>query len=433
MPLSSGTAIGRRRRVWRIAIGLLLLLLACFAGLDVWSRYRIRVEVARLEEQFGALDAAALQVPPVPDADNRATVARAAAALTVRPENLEVALASFDIRHPSSPVPAAVRAFAEANRAAVRLAADIGTRTKSNWDAGHEPNGVRPPMMEIRTLSDAIWVTALLDMEAGRPDDAAAGLASGLALAASLRQEPNAISQLIRIAVAGRQMEGVHRLFTRAAPSNAALDNLARWLAENREFQPMAAALRGEMSIAHAVFVKMAGGRVDPAAAAIYPESWPSWPRPHLGYFAKVGQPAVRLAHARYLARMRQVLEGHAEPRPRHAPVEPPAPARWDYIEKLSRVFTQGLEHVVDTGHEFTSELGVAEAAVALGRFHFDRGHYPDDLSALVPAYLAAIPLHPYTRKPLTYSRAGNGFALRAEGTDPGAVRQWRPRDWTVR
>jgi hypothetical protein len=425
----------RRRRVWRVVIGLLLLLIGAFVASDVWSRYRVRVEVARLEENYGSLDIASLQAPPVPDADNRATVARAAAGLTVRPDNIGSALSSLTIKHPSSPVSADLRAFAEANRAAVRLAADIRTRRQSNWDAGHKriiSDGSRLPLMEIRTLSDAIWVTAVLDMEAGRPDDAATAIGSGLALAASLRQEPEMISELIRIAVASRQLEGVHQLITRAAPSNAALEDLARWLAENRGPEPMTAALRGEMTMVNAAFTKMAGGRVDPGTATISPDSWPSWPRPHLGYFAQAGRPVVRLAHARYLARMREILEAQSDPRPRPAPPEPSEPARWDYVEKLARVFILGIERAVQTGHEFTSELGATEVAVALRRFELDRGHYPDDLSQLVPAYLTAIPTDPYTRKPPAYAREAGGFTLRAERASTDATHR-RPREWIVK
>ncbi len=425
MPLS-------RRRLWRVAIGLLLLMLVGFASADLWSRYRLRVEIAKLEEQIGSLGVAALRMPDVPEADNRAAVARAAADQTVRPDNLDAALSSLTIKHPSTPVPADVRAFADANRAAVRLAADIRTRTQSNWNVNHEIGGIRPPMMEIRTLSDAIWVTALLDIEAGRPDKGAEAIASGLALAVSLRQEPDAISQLIRIAVATRQIEGVHQLITRSSPSKAALEELARWLSENRAPEPMAFALRGEMRMANELFLKMTAGRVNPDIAMIYPESWPSWPRAHLGYFAQVGRPMVRLAHARYLARMREILDAPSDLQPGLA-AEQPAPARWDYVEKLARVFTRGLDYTIQTGQHFMSELGTAEVAVALRRFQLDHGHYPDGLSALAPHYLPAIPLHPSTRKPPAYARDEAGFTLRAGSTSSSAAPQRRTREWIVR
>ena len=41
-----------------------------------------------------------------------------------------------------------------------------------------------------------------------------------------------------------------------------------------------------------------------------------------------------------------------------------------------------------------------------------DHGSYPDDLAALVPAYLARLPIDPVTGRPPAYARSGDGFTL---------------------
>ena len=70
-----------------------------------------------------------------------------------------------------------------------------------------------------------------------------------------------------------------------------------------------------------------------------------------------------------------------------------------------------------DEGFEqFNSTLNATELAVALRRFRLDHGTYPDDLSALVPAYAARVPIDPFTGQPPVYSRQGAGFHLHAEG-----------------
>jgi len=53
---------------------------------------------------------------------------------------------------------------------------------------------------------------------------------------------------------------------------------------------------------------------------------------------------------------------------------------------------------------------------VALRRFRLDHGSYPDELSALAPAYVASLPIDPFTGRPPIYARRGAGFELHAEG-----------------
>jgi hypothetical protein len=85
------------------------------------------------------------------------------------------------------------------------------------------------------------------------------------------------------------------------------------------------------------------------------------------------------------------------------------ASRRWDSM------FTAGLVRAIESGDQFTSELNAAELAVALRRFRLDRGSYPDELSALVPDYLASVPIDPFTGRPPVYTRKGAGFELHAE------------------
>ena len=76
--------------------------------------------------------------------------------------------------------------------------------------------------------------------------------------------------------------------------------------------------------------------------------------------------------------------------------------------------FTAAIERSIATGDEFSGVLGAAELAVALRRYRLDHGAYPDDLATLVPAYLSAIPVNPFTGKTPVYARQGEGFTLSA-------------------
>jgi hypothetical protein len=309
------------------------------------------------------------------------------------------------------PVPADVRAFVEANRAAIRVADDSRLRRQSNWEADYVSDRGMPPLMELRTLSKAICVSALIDIDEGRPDGAAQTIGAGLAVASTLRQEPSLIAQLIRIAVATVQLQAVQQLIARAEPSKAALQDVARWLAENRMPGPMQPGLLADLKRGHAMMTRLERGQVEylPGVTG-NPPSWFASP------LAWLGRSLIRLGHVRYLQQMGALLDLQAGPRPLPEFAAVVTPSRWSWVRRWDSMFTAGLVRAIESGDQFTSELNAAELAVALRRFRLDRGAYPDELSALVPEYLASVPIDPFTGRPPVYTRQGAGFELHAEG-----------------
>lgn len=69
-------------------------------------------------------------------------------------------------------------------------------------------------------------------------------------------------------------------------------------------------------------------------------------------------------------------------------------------------------------------------------------GEYPEDLKTLVPGLLTAVPVDPFTGKPLVYRREGKGFIVYSVGSnlkDDGGRSTWeipqmvmeKDDDWT--
>ena len=423
------TRRSRRRRFWLVVLVLTLVFLLARTGLDLWAGHRVDQEVAKLEQRYGTVAENSLRLDRVPSADNRARAVRAAVALTVfeigSPEHR--AVERFLGLRTSPPVPADVRAFVEANRAAIRVAEDSRTRRQANWEI--EPSGFNtPPWMELRTLSNAISLASLLALADERPDDAAKAVSSGLAVSSSLRQERNLIAQLIRIAVTAMQFRALQHLIVQAEPSKAALEDVARSLAENRTPAPMAVGLLSEIKYAHASWLSIAAGGAKLGALVGPNDSPPSWTAATL---ARLSRPLIRLAHARYLQHVGRLLDIQTGPRPRSdlGPTIPASP--WPGLTRFDLTFTAGLERAIESGDQFTSELNAAELAVALRRFRLDRGRYPDELPALVPEYLASVPIDPFTGRPPVYARKGAGFELHAEGPKNRTPRP-PALDWVV-
>ena len=252
-------ARGRRLRLFLVVVvGGALLLLVVYAGVDLWAGHRVRVIVARLEKQYGRLDKVGGVARP-PAGDNRARVVRAAAALT-EVGNFQTAYSRFLQSGESGPVSADLRTFVEANRLALRVADEARTRHSSDW--GYWEG--MPPLLEIRTLGNATYLDALLNLEAARPDEAAKPIATGLAVSGSLRQEPKLIAQLIRISVAMTLCKAVHRLVIQSEPSRASLEDLAKWLVENRTPDPARVGIINEMKHIDAAMARLENGTFQP-------------------------------------------------------------------------------------------------------------------------------------------------------------------------
>ena len=432
VPMSEPRTV--RRPVWRTApvlfvFATLVTISAC-TGLDLWAKRELDLELARLQAKYGSLDEATTRVAAVPAVDNRARVVRAALELTVPRQDRKYHYIEFGL---GSPVPAELRAFADANRNALRLLAGIRTRQQSNWEIDYR-SGTYPPLHLVRILSDAVYVACLMEIEAGRPDDAAALIASGLGASASIRQEPDTTAQMTRLyGVVPQQLEAVRLLVSTSTPSAPALKELAWWLAENRTPDPVQISLLSEMKRTNTIFVRMAKGDIDPwTAQSIYPATWPDWPSAFLGAAAQIGRPFVRKAHVRYLQHMDHLLDVHALPRP--LPVSPPPamPLRWALVDRLADKFIDGTWDRSGLGDNFTSTLGVAEIGVALRRYKLERFEYPADLSALVPGYLNALPIDAYTGRPPAYSRQGSGFTLQVKVPSP-EMKKYGTFEWDVK
>jgi len=404
----------RWRRVRLIVLASFLVLLVAWVGTDLWAGRRLAREVARLEQRYGKLlmEGSVRSPGGVPSADNRARVARAAAALVVSDDSGRQyqGVGRFLGTKAQPPVPAEVRTFVEANRPAVGVAEGVRARRRSSWEADYESGHNFPGLMDLRTLANAIAVSALIDLQEGRPDAAAHAAATGLAVASTLREEPPLICQLIRIAVTTIPLQAVQQIIVEAEPSGSALEDLAGWLAENRSPSPAAVGLLGELRSGHKRWSKIASGRIEAVVGETSSRAW------LFGPIARLSRPFVSLAHRRYLQLGGRLLEiqGGPRPRPDFAPARPPG---WLSLERFDvPLFTAGLERSIESGDTFVSQLNATETAVALRRFRLEAGSYPDDLAALVPKYLPAVPIDPFTGRPPAYARKGAGFELHAEG-----------------
>jgi hypothetical protein len=421
-------SLWRRRGV--IALVVILVLLVLRVGFDLWFGYQLNVEVARLEKVYGRLDLQSMAPAKVAPAENRARVVRAAASLTAITQFQK--LNAFVGATPEQVNPALRGEMArvvEQNRLALQVAAEIRTRSKSNWDIDYPEANRTPQLMDIRGLSNVLAAASRFDLDAGRPDDALQKAASGLCVSASLAWEPITIIQLIRMAIATDQLRAVRQVLAGGEPRAGTLADLAQVLADGRVPDPVRMPLVGELKFANQMWARMEGGQ---SVEGYLPAS-PSdpWASPIAWTF----RPVVRMMRLHYLRAMGRLIE--VDTTPPFARIHPlPLPARysrwWQFRARFDAAFLTGMDRMAESGYRYLSALNVAELGVALRRFRLDNGVYPEALSQLEPRYIARVPIDPFSGRAPEYAREGRGFTLTGHGPKDMSVADHALLEWKI-
>jgi hypothetical protein len=88
--------------------------------------------------------------------------------------------------------------------------------------------------------------------------------------------------------------------------------------------------------------------------------------------------------------------------------------------DRLLGLLAPFLSAVCDAAFRNETQRALTTTAAALAAWHADRGPdappYPERLDDLVPTYLAAVPVDPFSDKPFIYERRGDGYLLASVG-----------------
>jgi hypothetical protein len=131
---------------------------------------------------------------------------------------------------------------------------------------------------------------------------------------------------------------------------------------------------------------------------------------------------AIRV-HARYLRAMNEAVEIA------RLPLEIQAARYRDWRNRYGHVENVGDGLCLDGRTEFAllcshASLRCAQAALAAERYRREHGNWPQSLAALVPKYLPAVSLDPFSGEPLRYRKTDQGaivYSLYDDGrTEPG-------------
>lgn len=298
-------------------------------------------------------------------------------------------------------------------------------------------NWPKYPLVQQRKAAQWLIGDAILALRAKQLDRAQADLHALTQLTQLHKEDPTLVNQMVRVAIAGLGLAATWE----ALPANGWNDEMLAVLQQDWEgvelFEALNRALMGEQILGETFFellrqlgAQMFGGAASPTGGA---------PLTSLEDFfdAYVMMPLWRVNseddelfllqhYQRYFESLR-TLDGT---RPWSA-VAVELKAQGDLLGKMTagrmgqtryRVSSFVIPNIskaaLTTVHNETLRR-LAVTAIALERYRLRHGRPPDDLAALVPELLDAVPIDLMSGKPLGYRLTGGGtFALYSVGED---------------
>lgn len=312
--------------------------------------------------------------------------------------------AALDNRRPSDP--------------AVTAAADLAGPTRTlrvralalaDKKAGRYPLVIAddPIATTLPHLEKARVVASLLKFDGGwetlhgNPNRGVAAARAGLGVARSVGDEPTLISQLVRMATAKVAADTAMQTLAWGEPTEGLAELQAELLAE-ADVPWFRIGMRGERAMLDRLFEGLESGVIPPENAARYFDrnASPTDLAAFRLYKALLpGDRAQCLWLCTQYAEIARLPPHQQLARLRAIPLPQGPPDEFRYL--LTRLLLPACERVAETSLRVRAELLAAAACVACERYRRKHGRFPDDLEALAPEFLPAVPLSPFDGQPL--------------------------------
>lgn len=425
-------AIGQRPskklRWFLVSLVILATLVGAWLVIDKWCQRLLQAAMrpARLaHEPLTVAEVEALR-PKVPDAENMAlTLLRAGDAIGVYENSAEFKSFSdqlpFEGTLPTPPF--GTRLTAEQRKAAHTFLAGIAADLAEVKKAARSGKGRYPitwQAMPIATLLPflsphrrvvkSLCVEALAAAADERPDAAAAALQTALQTDAALAEQPTVFVAVIRATHVAVTVDTAARVISLGGLAESHLKALQNQLADIEHAWSIHFAMLSERaatceSLAVAYRdrdASLATGAMKLGAIGVIPGT-PYLDQEALWRLCSTLCDATRLEPLAALQRVK-TLESEIQRLPQFC--------------IGARFLTPCLSHEFALWFRTLGVIRATQAALAAERFRLARGHWPDALADLVPAYLGAVPADPFDGKPLRYVHDARGIRIWSIGED---------------
>lgn len=423
-----------RSRLLRWAIIIVAAAVSIVAGLYVYLEYyhdrELREAIAEADRLDPGWRFAEIEVARaiVPDAENSAPIVLAAAALM--PKNwragleiagappLEERLAELPpLQFPDEADLFEMRAALTKVAAALEKARGLADRPRGRYVVAWSDDVIGTLVAHVehpRAVVPMLTLDALLRGYDGDTEGAVRSCRAALNAGRSLGDEPMTISQLIRAGCALHAVRALERVLATGTASPRTLEEMQHLLADEASQPMLLRSLRDARVCYFQPLELMRTGKFNRAtykiATSMLGETGDGW----------IDRRHARASQAAYLRWSTAMVEI----------AKLPTETQDERLRELAMPTQQlpaliagltGRADWVKTARKFNqahAELRCATAALAAERYRLAEGNWPDRLDALVPRYLAAVPIDPFDGQPLRLRRLDDGLVIYSVGPD---------------
>jgi len=232
---------------------------------------------------------------------------------------------------------------------------------------------------------------------------------------------PFVISQLVRMSIDTTAIQALTRILDQGTPSDRTLARLQEVLEKEAAEPRLLYAIRGERAIQFDLLNKLDSGELQ------LKDIWPDLgPNPQIPQ-SILSRGFYRHNQARSLKALSELVEILQRPKDTQQPLldrwfasvdfhkESTPELLWNSLFFHSLPFVWGA---VDVEQRIVCELRCADAVVASIRFRGAMKHWPQSIDQLVPTYVEAVPLDPFTGDPIHFKLESGGIVIYGAGKD---------------
>jgi hypothetical protein len=436
-PAHAPPAVTKRRRRWRrwIILGTLVAVAAgvgAYAYLGFMSDRELDDAIAEADRldpgwRFEDMEAAR---PNIPDGENSALLVAAAYAkipkafLASPPDDAPTILERLTEWPSEQPFDDAhlveLRAEVAKANAALAPARDLADRPRGRWAVAWNSDlliaTLVPHVDQPRRVAHLLALDAFAAAADGNTDSALRSCRAALNAGRSMGDEPTLAAQLVRIVCVLDAVRALERVLAQGEAREPSLEAVQRLLGDEAAAPTLLIRARADRALWFEGLDAMRTGNYNRAALKIMPS--------RLGerFDMQVERMHARGAEPAYLRYSTAVVEA----------VKLPPQDQEEHLRKLTFP-TQKLPPLLDGllgkgkpdwartaqgSHRAHAILRCAEVALAAERYRLAEHRWPDDLHALVPRYLAAVPADPFDGRPFRLRALPDGIVIYSVGLD---------------
>jgi hypothetical protein len=281
-------------------------------------------------------------------------------------------------------------------------------------------------MVSLRHIGSLRQAEKLLELEVIHALDqkqqaqAVESAIAALSASRSLNEEPMLISYLVQVACEGLALENVKRIVNTASLTDSQLMQLSAALQESDNLPSLTRAMVGERCFEGDIFQDVRSGKTPLKDVYIVEE------RLDLPIFLVATYKLSRLLdldYRTYLDSMDGFIMATQLPPPQNVAaaqvVETTVQQLPLHRRVLSGTFTVGLDRAIMNACRNAAQLRNAQVVIAIERYRLANNKLPDQLSNLVPTFLASVPSDPFDGKPLGYKKTSDSYTVYSVGESP--------------